>query len=373
MSSVLLFMQQRIKILHVQLLPLLSGVQRVSLNEIMHLKRDFDYSLVCANEGPLTDALNEINVPCYTIPEFCREISIVRDLKALLALFKLIRKEDFDVIHTHSSKTGVLGRIAAKFAGVRKVIHTVHGYAFPAATSKKTYFLYLFLEWFAKFFTDELIVLNEGDKNIAINRLGYSAEKVHIIPNGVDTDKFVPNMTAKSSKKIKLIMVGRLWPQKDPKTLFRAIKKLLDENVCVSVTYVGDGELMHELKNLASNYSENINFLGWKDNIAELLPQHNIFVLPSLWEGMPLAILEAMSCGLPCLVTNIPGNNDLVKNGYNGFLFEVADDEKLAFLIKQYYQYPDMLSQHAENARIYVQNHFTLNARNDSVSKVYKS
>jgi len=366
-------MQQKLKILHVQLLPLLSGVQRVSLNEIAHLKSDFDYSLVCASEGPLTEALTAINIPCYSIPQFCRELSVSKDLSALSALFKLMRQKKFDVVHTHSSKTGVLGRIAAKCAGVPKVIHTVHGFAFPAATSKKSYYLYFFLEWFAKFFTDELIVLNEKDREIAINKLGYAKKLVHIIANGVDVDKFVPNIIGRSPEKIKIIMVGRLWPQKDPKTLFNAIKRLLDDNINVSVTYVGDGELMHELKGLAQGYTENISFLGWKDNISELLPQHNLFVLPSLWEGMPLAILEAMSCGLPCLVTNIPGNNDLVKDGYNGFLFEVADHEKLSFLIKKYYQNPDMLLQHAENARTFVQENFTLDARNDAVSKIYKS
>lgn len=366
-------MQQRIKILHVQLLPLLSGVQRVSLNEIVYLKNDFDYSLVCANEGPLTEALAEIDIPCYSIPHFCRELSAKKDLQSLLALYKLMRQKRFDVVHTHSSKTGVLGRIAAKFAGVKKVIHTVHGFAFPAATSKKSFYLYFILEWFAKFFTDELIVLNEKDREIAINKLGYAKKRVHIIANGVDINKFVPDVTAQSKDQIRIIMVGRLWPQKDPKTLCHAVKKLLDDNINVSLTYVGDGELMHELKNLAQDYSANISFLGWKDNISELLPQHNLFVLPSLWEGMPLAILEAMSCGLPCLVTNIPGNNDLVKDGYNGFLFEIADHEKLAVLIKNYYHNPGMLLQHAENARTYVQEHFTLDARNDAVSKIYKS
>ncbi|WP_312213139.1 glycosyltransferase family 4 protein [Pseudescherichia sp.] len=365
-------MQQKIKILHVQLLPLLSGVQRVSLNEITHLENEFDYSLVCSNEGPLTEVLSAKGIPCYSIPQFCRELSASKDLKSLINLFKLIRAKNFDVVHTHSSKTGVLGRIAAKFAGVPKVIHTVHGYAFPAATSKKSYYLYFFMEWLAKYFTDELIVLNEKDRAIAIEKLGYTPKRVHIIPNGVDTDKFVPALSIRAAEQINIIMVGRLWPQKDPKTLFLAVKKLLDENINITVTYVGDGELMEELNTLAANYSGKIIFLGWKDNIAEILPQHNLFVLPSLWEGMPLAILEAMSCGLPCLVTNIPGNNDLVKDGYNGFLFEVADHEKLSLLIKKYCQNPDVLLQHAENARSYVQKHYTLEARNKAVSKIYR-
>lgn len=366
-------MQQKLKILHVQLLPLLSGVQRVSLNEIEHQRNVFDYSLVCSHEGPLTELLKTINIPCYTIPHFCRELSARKDLNAFWELYKLLRQKKFDVVHTHSSKTGVIGRIAAKFARVPKVIHTVHGFAFPAATSKKSFYLYFFMEWFAKFFTDELIVLNKCDQDIAVNKLGYAKKNVHIIPNGVDINKFLPNLIPKPNPPIKIIMVGRLWPQKDPKTLFRAVKMLLEKNIDVTVTFVGDGELMHELNKLAENYPKNIIFLGWKDNISELLPQQSVFVLPSLWEGMPLAILEAMSCGLPCVVTNIPGNNDLVRDGYNGFLFEIADHEKLAFLLENYYNNPELLSEHSRNARAFVKEHFTLDARNDAVSKIYKS
>lgn len=363
-------MHHKLKILHVQLLPLLSGVQRVSLNEISQLHNNFDYSLVCANKGPLTDALTKFNIPCFTIPQFCREISS-KDFLALLRLYKLISANRFDIVHTHSSKTGVIGRIAAKLARVPKVIHTVHGYAFPAALSKKSYYLYFFMEWFAKFFTDELIVLNEKDRQIAIKKLKYEEKKVHIIPNGVDTDKFLPAITSHSDKIIKIIMVGRLWPQKDPKTLFYAVKNLIDEKINISVTFVGDGELMPELKQLTTKYTDKIHFVGWRDNIHELLPEHDLFILPSLWEGMPLAILEAMSCGLPCIVTNIPGNNSLVKNEYNGFLFEKGDIASLTQLIKIYYQEPELLKKHSKNAREYVQDNFTLIARNDAVSKIY--
>ncbi|HCL5273008.1 TPA: glycosyltransferase family 4 protein [Salmonella enterica] len=368
-------MQQKLKILHVQLLPLLSGVQRVSLNEIIHLKNTFDYSLVCADEGALTEALKALDIPCYTIPDFCRKLSLLQDLLALCKLYRLIRAKRFDIVHTHSSKTGVIGRVAAKFAGVPKIIHTVHGYAFPGATSKLSYYFYFFIEWFAKFFTDELIVLNEKDNYIAINKLGYAHKKVHIIPNGIDVNKFVPAVESsiKAKDEIKIIMVGRLWPQKDPETVFFAIKYLLDKKINVSISYVGDGELMPKLKELAANYTANIKFLGWQDNIAELLPQHDLFVLPSLWEGMPLAVLEAMSCGLPCLVTNIPGNNDLVKNGYNGFLFEAGDSVKLSLLIRDYYHNPDLLKQHSENAREYVRKYFTLDARNNAVREIYNS
>lgn len=366
-------MQHKLKVLHVQLLPLLSGVQRVSLDEIGQMNNDFEYSLVCATEGPLTTELNKMNIPCFFIPRFCRQLSLSKDFLALFSLYKLIHAKKFDIVHTHSSKTGVLGRIAAKLGGVSKVIHTVHGYAFPAATSKKSYYVFFFMEWLAKFFTDKLIVLNEQDKKIAINKLGYASEKVHVIPNGVNIHKFTPCISSSGNESLKVIMVGRLWPQKDPRTLLLAAKDLLESGVDISISFVGDGELMEELRTLTANHHDKIKFLGWQSNIAEILPQHDLFVLPSLWEGMPLAILEAMSCGLPCLVTNIPGNNDLVKDGYNGYLFEKGDSLALSNLIKAYCLNNDLLRQHSKNARKYVEENYTLKKRNDAVAKLYNA
>jgi len=362
---------KKLKVLHVQLLPLLSGVQRVSLNEIQNLSSKFDYSLVCAENGPLTELLSKNNIPCFNIPPFCRDISFSRDLSALTKLYRLIKRERFDIVHTHSSKTGVLGRIAAKIARVPKVIHTVHGYAFPAATSKKSYYLYFFMEWFAKFFTDILVVLNEDDRKIAVDKLGYAPEKVHIIPNGVDIQKFSPENKMAVTGMLRIIMVGRLWPQKDPRTLLLAVKELLSKGVNVTVSFVGDGELMSQLTHLAADEKERINFLGWKDDIDKILPDYDVFVLPSLWEGMPLAILEAMSSGLPCLVTNIPGNKDLVKDGFNGYLFETGDYKKLAELIYNYSQDSDLLLHHSVNSRKYIEDNFTLNIRNGRIAKLY--
>ncbi|EHP6657269.1 glycosyltransferase, partial [Escherichia coli] len=236
------------KVLHLQLLPLLSGVQRVTLNEISALYTDYDYTLVCSKKGPLTKALLEYDVDCHCIPELTREITVKNDFKALFKLYKFIKKEKFDIVHTHSSKTGILGRVAAKLARVGKVIHTVHGFSFPAASSKKSYYLYFFMEWIAKFFTDKLIVLNVDDEYIAINKLKFKRDKVFLIPNGVDTDKFSPLENKIYSSTLNLVMVGRLSKQKDPETLLLAVEKLLNENVNVKLTLVGDGELKEQLE-----------------------------------------------------------------------------------------------------------------------------
>lgn len=363
------------KILHVQLLPLLSGVQRVSLNEISKLNNVYEFHMLCSHEGPLTQTLNKINVQCHIIPELVRNISPVKDFLALRQMCILIRNGGFDVVHTHSSKPGILGRIAAKLSGVKNVIHTVHGFAFPAAKNRLDYLIYYSMEWVAKFFTDHLIVLNQSDYDCAVKSLGYNPHKVTIIPNGVDTEKFKPNNKKSDGSIFNVIMVGRLWEQKDPMTLLQSINHIKDKvRGKIKLSVVGDGELSPILADYISRNSldDMISLNGWCDNIQERLADSDIFVLPSKWEGMPLAILEALSSGLPCVVTDIPGNNDLVKNGWNGFLFNVGDYEALAESLLYLFNNDVIRHEVSENARACVMSNYSLKTRNDLVMRLYE-
>ena len=363
------------KVLHIQLLPLLSGVQRVSLNEIHELNRDhpneFEFSLVCNSEGPLTDELKKEGVSYFILPDLKRNISPVSDLKALYKLYALMKKNKFDIVHTHSSKTGCLGRIAAKLAGVPKVLHTVHGFSFPAAQNKISKLVFYTMEWIAKFATDELIVLNKYDYEIAVNQLKFKEKIVNIIPNGVDVNKFSPSQAKSDS--FKVIMVGRLWEQKNPKCLLLAAKLLLDKYKNIKVDFIGDGELRESLESYikSNNLSDNVNILGWSNNVEEMLPHYDLFVLPSLWEGLPLAILEAQACGLPTIVSDIPGNSDLVIDGVNGFLFEKNNDVELSEKIERTYLNSDLCLSLSNAARSHVCTNYSSQIRNDKILNLY--
>ncbi|EBP7329261.1 glycosyltransferase family 4 protein, partial [Salmonella enterica] len=121
-----------IKIAHIQLLPLLSGVQRVCLDELIRLDENkFDKYLICKEEGPLTVEAKKYGIKCLVVRNLVREISLKNDLKALWSLWKIIKQYKFDIVHTHSSKTGVLGRVAAWLNRTNLIVHTVHGFSFP--------------------------------------------------------------------------------------------------------------------------------------------------------------------------------------------------------------------------------------------------
>ncbi|EGN0505100.1 glycosyltransferase family 4 protein, partial [Salmonella enterica] len=216
-------------------------------------------------------------------------------------------------------------------------------------------------------------VLNEKDRRIACQKLHYAPKNVYLIPNGVDVSKFTPDELRHkySPKLLKVIMVGRLWVQKDPSTLLKAVIDLLERNINIELSFVGDGELRSVLILQAEKYTNKIKFLGWRDDIENILPEYDVFVLPSLWEGMPLAILEAMSCGLACVVTNIPGNNDLIKDKHNGYLFDCGDAKRLSELLEYYYNNRNVLIEHSNLNRQIVLDKYTLLKRNSLIKNVY--
>jgi len=364
------------KIAHIQLLPLLTGVQRVSLEELKRLcPSKFERYLICKCEGDLTKATEDIGVTTLYAPSLTREIRFFKDISAFTELVHLFRFHKFDVVHTHSSKTGVLGRIAAKIAKVPLIVHTVHGFSFPAASNPITKFIYYIMEMIGGYFSDVVICLHEEDKQIAIQKLKIHPNKVFVIANGVDTEYFSPTEKELPTTGTKIIgMVGRLWPQKDPLTLVRAAIEVLKVRDDVEFQLIGGGELEAPIKELIfkSKMENKIKLLGWCSNVNVKLRDFDVFVLPSLWEGMPLAILEAQSTRLPCVVSDIPGNKHLVTNMVDGLLFSKGDanslKEKLLMLLDE----PSILEKMGKVARNKVLLNYDINARTSTISSLYE-
>ena len=343
---------RKLVVAHLQLLPLMSGVQKVSLDEMALISRDtFDPVLICKMPGDFTDAVAALGIPCHFVKEMERSIKPWADLKAVYQLYKVFRKIRPDVVHTHSSKTGVLGRIAAKLAGVPAVIHTVHGFPFDSAANVVQRSFYVGLEWISARFCDAMVLLKEADLEFSRRTLSVPREKLHLIPNGVAMNDFEPmpvqlkhvrktELLDSSSKEICIAMTGRLWEQKNPECFVEAAIEVLKTGVTNARFFlIGDGPLRGILQDMIdrSGYVEHITILGWRSDVPVLLQVTDVFVLPSRWEGLSLAILEAMASGLPVVASDIPGNTDLVQDGVTGYQFkgEVAASlaEKLLLLI----------------------------------------
>lgn len=373
------------RIAHVQLLPLLTGVQRVTLDELERLSPRYQRWLICKEEGPLTTAALKASTQILTSESLVREIHPRLDLRALWQLWRYCRCYRFDVVHTHSSKTGVLGRLAARLAGVPCIVHTVHGFAFPAAKSGLQRRIFHAMEWMGARCSHLVICLHEEDARICREQLKLPAERVAILPNGIDLEKFSPVASGDKLRALRsdlglpvdrqlITMVGRLWEQKDPGCLVEAYCQLWQKgDPGTDLILVGDGDLRQQLQQRVktAGLQAHVHFLGWRTDTPDLLRASDIFVLPSRWEGMPLAILEAMGTGLPAVVSDIPGNRHLVDHGQQGLLFPMGDSTALADALGKLLVEPELHTRLGKNARLRVEQFHDIRARIKRIESLY--
>ncbi|MBN2023867.1 MAG: glycosyltransferase family 4 protein [Pirellulales bacterium] len=376
---------ERIRIAHLQLLPLLCGCQNVSLDILRSLDRArYEPFLICQSPGPLTEAAQAEGIECLFADRLVRPIAPHRDFMALLQLVRLMRKHRFDIVHTHSSKTGVLGRIAAKLAGVRTVMHTVHGFAFPAATSLLSKALYFALEWLGGRFCDTMICLKQSDLDFARRWLRIAPKRLQLIPNGIATGRFRP-ISADAREAIRrdvfgvsqstpaVGMVGRLCRQKNPQCFVEAADLVLGQGTKAKFFLIGDGELREELEAdiRRRGRSADIAILGWRDDVPQLVASLDLFLLTSRWEGLSLALLEALACGTPVIASDIPGNREVVLQGVDGLLGPTEDPVGFAEQMQKLLLHRGLRREYGKAGRHKVVHDYRLDARVARVEGLY--
>lgn len=251
------------------------------------------------------------------------------NLQAVRQLCRILRKRNYDLILCHTPMGGVVARMAAKMTGVGKVIYMAHGFHFYQGAPKKNWLLYYPVEWVCAHFTDVLITINQED--YALARKKMKAKKVVYLPGiGVDLRNFESAPADCSEKRrelgvpsdaVLLLSVGELNENKNHSLVMKAIAGMGDRKIHYAVA--GRGEKEQEWKALAKSLgiSKNVHLLGYRRDIAELCQAADYFVFPSFREGLPVSVMEAMAAGLPCAVSRIRGNTDLIDER-GGVLFD---------------------------------------------------
>lgn len=281
-----------------------------------------------------------------TIPTLIRKIDPRYDIAALLSLVRLIGRLKPDIVHTHTSKAGVLGRLAAWIMRVPVIVHTPHGHVFYGHFSKQLSNIFLHVEKAFDKITDRTIALTDGERNDYLRQSVSRPEKLVKIHSGVNVKKFIDAGVDAVSKRKHLGIkptetvvgtVGWLLPIKGPTYLLKAMQQVWLDYPDVKLIYVGKGELEISLKTMADTMGvqEKILFMGWRDDVHEIMQTFDIFVLPSLNEGMGRVIVEAMAAGKPVVASNTGGIPDLVVEGETGFLVNPGDIAGIAKAIER--------------------------------------
>ncbi len=279
-------------------------------------------------------------------PFLVRRINIIKDLEALFDMWRVIKKNNPLIVHTHSSKAGLLGRLAAKLAGVPIIVHSPHGHVFVGYFGPIKTKIFIILERLASRITDKIIALTQREKEDHIRLRIGSEDTFVIIHSGVELNKFkeMPLIEGQNLRKnlglpedaLIIGTSGRLEPVKGPEFLIKAANRIISQYPNTFFLFVGDGSLRRDLekKALDLGIEKNIVFLGWRNDVSKIISIYDIFVLPSLNEGMGRVLVEAMALGKPIVASNAGGIPDLITHGKTGFLVPPKNSKELAKYIQ---------------------------------------
>jgi glycosyltransferase involved in cell wall biosynthesis len=296
-----------------------------------------------------------------SVSSLVRRMDPVQDALAFFYLLGLIRREKPDLVHTHTSKAGILGRWAAKLSRVPCIAHTPHGHVFYGHFSPLKSELFRIVEKITALFTHRLVALTQGEKADHIRLRVCPDHKMAVIPSGVDIERFTAGRDIQSLKKTLGIdpkrnvvgTIGWLLPIKGPQVLLRAMIQVWTFFPDVELVYAGKGPLQESLETEAQRLGagDKVKFLGWRNDIPDILQVFDIFVLPSLNEGMGRVIVEAMAAGKPVAASRTGGIPDLIRHGENGLLAPPGDPQGLAKAVLYLMENPDAARRMGERGR----------------------
>ena len=355
------------KILHILVLPQMAGSQRISLEILKNLPDDeFEKHVlfgteICGEKREECQRLFEAAGAKVIYLKTLKRAIGLSDFQALISIYKLCRQYRYDIVHTHSTKPGIIGRIGARLARVPNIIHTVHGLSFHDYVKFPKWQFYWLCEMFASLFCDRIVLVNR----YYAKYFRWFKSKTSTIYNGVDfsrlsTPSVFPQQNETSS--VNVLSVGRLDTQKDPLTLLKAAQIVIRQAPNVHFTIVGNGELYADCERFIreNDLNTHITLAGWQDNVQPFYATHDIFALTSIYESFGLIFVEAGFHYLPTVATNVEGIPEVIKNEVTGLLTNPHDYEGTAKKILQLVLDSRMRTDMGRKAHEWVTSQFTI-------------
>lgn len=339
----------------------------------VHGRSAIRLSVGCLVEkGFLSEMLAELGVETSLLPRMAPGVSVIFPWQ----LIKFIKKSDCDIVHTHSGSWSIVAAACAFIPRIR-LVYTDHGRFFPEIRHR------IFSDRVAIHFTDKVVAVGDPLRRYLIEKVGIPANKVITIRNGIDTERF--SASAENRKKARrefgltgdnvvIGVVARLSQVKNHRLLFNAFKVLNRDFPQTRLLIIGDGPLRIELEQLVESYrlKKVVIFAGDRSDVPVLLSGVDIATLCSLSEGISLTILEAMSTGLPTIVTDVGGNHTIIKDGVNGFLIESNDIESYVARLVELINSPTLRGKIGRNARNHITSDWSLEKMAESYEELYR-
>ena len=351
------------------------SIHVINLNKGLD-KKVFQSLLLCGNisdgEKSMFNEAKNSGIKLISIPELTNEHSLnLKDLKALLKIYLIIKKYKPDIVHTHTAKAGLIGRIAAHLALTPKIVHTYHGHVLHSYFSRPKTYLLRFMEKLLALISDSLIVVSDKIKTELISYKISKPSKFNIIKLGFNLDPFLNNTLLKDNLKKELSLpndsnligiVGRIVPIKNHKLFIEAAAKVVAQKENTYFLIVGDGPLRKNIEKLSYelNINKNTIFTGWRNDLPLIYASLDILVCSSNNEGTSVSVIEGMASGCPVITTRVGGHPDIISDGNNGYLIEPQNIDSLTKKMLQILNNPKQSAHLKENARLDAKNNFSL-------------
>jgi glycosyltransferase involved in cell wall biosynthesis len=344
---------------------------------------DFQVTIIAGSGDQQLDQAAAAGLEVIVEPSLRRPVSPRSDLRALRALDALLRGGRFDVAHTHTAKAGVLGRVAGRRAAVPRIVHTYHGFPFHEFQSRGRRGAYVAVERRLGRITDVALCVGTGVAVETVRRGLIAPDRVRTIgvavdcPRGAGLPARAPDARSRARRALGLPAdaavvgaVGRLTYQKAPEDFLAAMRRIGRRNV-IGV-WVGGGELAARVGRLASMQpAARVVLAGERADVPEILPAFDVFALPSRYEGLPTAVVEAMACGIPVVATAVNAVSDVVVPGETGFLVPPQRPDLMADAVRYLLDRPAVAARMASAARARLGDRFGERALGAALAAAY--
>jgi glycosyltransferase involved in cell wall biosynthesis len=382
---------RQLKILNIITLFSIGGATEtvVSMAEGL-IKKGYDVHIATgphiASEGSMYETAKEKNISVFTFKNLKRDINLIRDFKIIIELSNFIRKGKYDIVHTHSSKAGVVGRIAARLAGTPAIIHTVHGLPFHRYQPELKKRLFILIEKFSNIFCNKIVAVTDTIIKIMLGYNIGNPDKYVMIRSAFDTDIYkVDGDDHKNKTRQRLgikendIVIGkiaRLSPLKGHKYIFNAFIQVSKKIPNAKLLIVGNGELEYELKRFVeqNNIKDNVIFAGLitPEEIPGIIEIMDIVVHTSLLEGLARVLPQAIMMEKPIVSFDLDGAHEVIKNGVNGFLIKPEDEVELAEKIIYLCNNPNLIINFGKFGKEFIGDQFSSSKMVEQIENLYQ-
>ncbi len=334
------------------------------------------------SEGSLIEEVRQREVPLTILPDLLRQVSPLHDLHALRQLVNLIHRGHYQIVHTHSSKAGILGRLAARIAGVPVIVHTVHGWSFHDYMSPAVRLTYLFLERVMASFTNAMIFVAKHDIQKGLRAGIGEPDRCHLIRSAIPLDEFELSRYDRRAIRQELGIpvdalvignVGRFSEQKNPLDWIRVAGLLGRTRPQIHFLLVGDGPLRCEVENalVREDLVGRTTLTGLRRDTPRMMAAMNVFMLTSLWEGLPRVIPQALAMELPVLANRANGIGEAILDGITGYLCDSGNIEQMAELCMRLVDHPNLWTEMGKRGRQLAREEFDIKNMISQIENLY--